>query len=62
MEQTITEAPDDPRVAQRLKTAKSKAELQELVRSLDRRNMRLQKIRDDLAVQLAQARLNKGTR
>lgn len=49
---------DGERVEFLLKTAKTKAELQDLVRALDARNMRLQRVRDQLGVQLAQARLN----
>lgn len=37
------------RVEQLLKTAKTKADLQQLVRSLDARNIKLQHVRDDLA-------------
>lgn len=40
------------RVEQMLKTAKTKADLEQLVRSLDARNMQLQRIRDDLAREL----------
>lgn len=51
---------DTERVELMLKTAKTRTELQDLVRALDARNMRLQNVRDDLAIQLAQARLNAG--
>ncbi|GGG70328.1 hypothetical protein GCM10011374_38570 [Kocuria dechangensis] len=50
------------RVEMMLRTAKTRADLQDLVRSLDARNMQLQKVRDDLATQLMQARLNHGHR
>ncbi|WP_016997946.1 hypothetical protein [Kocuria atrinae] len=40
------------RVEEMLKTAKTKADLQQLVRSLDARNMQLQRVRDDLAREL----------
>lgn len=46
------------RVEQMLTTAKTKAELQDLVRSLDARNIRLQDIRDRLQLELAQYRKN----
>ena len=49
---------DRERVDHMLKLAKTKAELQDLVRSLDARNMRLQRVRDQLGIQLAQARNN----
>lgn len=56
---TCTPEPADrERVDHMLKLAKTKAELQDLVRALDARNMRLQKVRDQLGVALAQARLN----
>lgn len=37
------------RVEQMLKTAKTKADLEQLVRSLDARNIKLQHVRDELA-------------
>lgn len=40
------------RVEQMLKTAKTKADLQQLVRSLDARNIKLQHVRDELAREL----------
>lgn len=49
---------DEQRVDQVLKLAKTKAELQDLVRSLDAANVRLRRVRDDLATALAQSRLN----
>ena len=49
---------DEQRVDQMLKLAKTKAELQDLVRSLDAANVRLRRVRDDLATALAQSRLN----
>ena len=51
---------DEQRVDQMLKLAKTKAELQDLVRSLDAANVRLRRVRDDLATTLAQSRLNGG--
>lgn len=51
----------EQRVEKMLKIAKTKTDLQDLVRMLDARNMTLQHARDRLAVQLAQARLNGGT-
>lgn len=49
---------DGERVDHMLKLAKTKAELQDLVRALDARNMRLQRVRDQLGIALAQARLS----
>lgn len=40
------------RVEEMLKTAKTKADLQHLVRALDARNMQLQRIRDELTREL----------
>lgn len=58
---TCTQDPSDrERVEWMIRAAKTKAELQDLVRALDARNMRLQRVRDQLGVQLAQARLNNG--
>ncbi|WP_426118480.1 hypothetical protein [Kocuria sp. LHG3120] len=51
---------DAQRLDQMLKIAKTKAELQELVRSLDAANVRLRRVRDDLATALTQSRLNGG--
>lgn len=48
------------RVEQMLKTAKTKADLEYLVRSLDARNVQLMATRDRLATELAQCRLNTG--
>lgn len=48
------------RVDQMLKTAKTKADLEYLVRSLDARNVQLMATRDRLATELAQCRLNQG--
>lgn len=45
--------PDEQRVDQMLRTAKTKDDLQGLVRMLDRRNVQLQRVRDQLAAQLA---------
>lgn len=39
-----------------LRTAKTKADLEDLVRMLDHRNITLQRVRDSLARQLQQAR------
>ncbi|WP_367403759.1 hypothetical protein [Kocuria marina] len=44
------------RVEKMIATAKTKAELQDLVRSLDARNIQLQNIRDRLQLELAQYR------
>lgn len=55
---TCQDPGDRERVEWMIRTAKTKAELQDLVRALDARNMRLQRVRDQLGVQLAQARLN----
>lgn len=52
---------DAERLESMLRTARTMADLQELVRFLDARNVRLQRVRDDLATQLMQARLNGGT-
>ena len=52
--------PDEQRVEHMLATAKTKADLQELVRMLDNRNVQLQRVRDRLALELAQTRLNTG--
>lgn len=49
---------DRERVEFMIRTAKTKPELQDLVRALDARNLRLQRVRDQLGVALAQARLN----
>lgn len=58
---TCTADPADrERVEFMLKTAKTKDQLQDLVKALDARNVRLQRVRDQLGVQLAQARLNNG--
>lgn len=54
----IPDPGDRERVDHMLKLAKTKAELQDLVRALDARNVRLQRVRDQLGVALAQARLN----
>ena len=51
---------DAERVETMLRTAKTKADLVDLVRSLDAANVRLRRVRDDLATQLMQARLNGG--
>ncbi|MEX5259579.1 hypothetical protein [Kocuria sp. CPCC 205263] len=51
---------DEQRVDQMLKLAKTKAELQDLVRSLDAANVRLRRARDDLATAPVQSRLNGG--
>ncbi|MFI7583159.1 hypothetical protein ACH9DO_05125 [Kocuria sp. M1N1S27] len=42
------------------RTAKSKAELQDLVRTFDAHNVRLQRVRDRLCIQLTLARLDNG--
>ncbi|WP_176337797.1 hypothetical protein [Kocuria salina] len=47
---------DERRVEQMLRTAKTKADLEDLVRMLDRRNVQLQRVRDRLAHLLHQAR------
>lgn len=47
---------DQQRVEQMLRTAKTKADLEDLVRMLDARNVQLQRVRDRLAQQIAQAR------
>lgn len=58
---TCTQDPADrERVEWMIRTAKTKTDLQELVRALDARNVRLQRVRDQLGVALAQARLNRG--
>lgn len=49
---------DRERVEQMIKLARTKADLVDLVRMLDNRNVALQRVRDRLGVQLAQARLN----
>ena len=49
------QGPDEQRVEQMLRTAKTKDDLQDLVRMLDRRNVQLQRVRDRLATQLATA-------
>lgn len=51
---------DRERVEWMIRTAKTKAELQDLVRMLNHRNMALQRVRDQLGIELAQARLNTG--
>jgi hypothetical protein len=58
---TATDCPcqdpqDRERVEHMLKLAKTKADLQDLVRALDARNMRLQAVRDQLGIQLAHTR------
>lgn len=45
--------PNNDRVAHMLTTAKTKADLQHLVRSLDQRNMALQRINESLRHELA---------
>lgn len=58
---TCTPDPADrERVEWMLRTAKTKPELQDLVRALDARNVRLQRVRDQLGIALAQARLHTG--
>lgn len=47
---------DQQRVEQMLRTAKTKADLEDLVRMLDARNVQLQRVRDRLADLLYQAR------
>lgn len=55
---TCTPDPADRvRVEWMIRTARTKPELQDLVRALDARNIRLQRIRDQLGIALAQARL-----
>lgn len=48
--------PNTQRVEHMLDTAKTKADLQYLVRSLDQRNMTLQRINEQLRHELAQLR------
>lgn len=48
--------PNNDRVEHMLATAKTKADLQYLVRSLDQRNMTLQRINESLRHELAQLR------
>lgn len=48
--------PNNDRVEHMLDTAKTKADLQYLVRSLDQRNMTLQRINESLRHELAQLR------
>lgn len=52
-------ADDDPGPLETLlKLAKTKAELQDVVRMLHHRNQTLQRVRDNLGIQLAQAGLS----
>lgn len=51
--------PNNPRVEHMLITAKTKVDLQHLVRSLDQRNMQLQRINEQLRHELAQHQKDK---
>ncbi|WP_272026945.1 hypothetical protein [Kocuria rosea] len=58
---TCTPDPADrERVDFMIRTARTKEQLQDLVRALDARNVRLQRVRDQLGTALAQARLDTG--